>query len=62
VHIPGCSKGIERFTPRLEATRIETAIDWVTTAIITLLYVFVFFSFFYPFSPTFIGLSRQSLY
>lgn len=45
--IPGCSGGVvERFIPWLEATRIEAAIDWVTTAI-TLLYVnfYLFCSF-----------------
>jgi hypothetical protein len=33
---------MERFTASLEAARIKTAIDWVTTAMFILLYVFCF--------------------
>jgi hypothetical protein len=44
---------MERFTTTPEAARIKTAIDWVSTAIFTLLYV-LFFSFllsFHSFQP-----------
>lgn len=42
----GILGGVECFTPCLEATRIKTAVSWVSKAIITLLCAYTFFFFF----------------